>query len=324
MTIGISGFGHFLPETEIANEQLVAHFGMDISPSWIVDKTGIKKRHFVGKDENNSDLADRASQMAIRDAGLSVSDIDGLVLATSSPDYVQPPTSCVVHGKLGLKDAFAFDVMSVCSGFVFAFSVAHSLLKSNPVWNHILVVASETYSRLVSFEDPKSSVLFGDGAGAVVLSRGGSGEIVSFHLHTEGSGQEKIIVRSGGVAERITSAAVASDRHLFSMDGKSVADFVFHAFAKASEYFGFNSHPKIDFLIPHQANVALLHSASEKNGIPWDRMIVDMEEVGNTSSASIPITLSRAWHSGKIRRGMRIGLFGFGGGLSYGMVELSL
>lgn len=325
MSIGIRGFGHYLPETEISNERLVEHFGMDVSPSWIFEKTGIRKRCFAGEHENNSDLGAKASIKAIEDAELSVRDIDGLVLATSSPDYLQPPTACVIHGKLGLEKAFAFDVMSVCSGFVFAFSAAYSLLKANSGWKNIVVVASETYSKIVSFEDTKSSVLFGDGAGAVVLSRGGNfGEVKDFCLNSEGSLHEKIMVRSGGVVDRMTPEALASEHHLFSMDGKAVSDFVMRAFQEAGEYFGFSPKPTIDFLVPHQANVMLLRHAAAKSGILWEQMIVDMDEIGNTSGASIPITLSRAWQSGKIQRGMKIGLFGFGGGLSYGMVKLIL
>ena len=325
MSIGIRGFGHYLPETEISNEQLVEHFGMDVTPRWIFEKTGIRKRHFADEHEKNSDLGAKAARMAIENAELSVRDINGLILATSSPDYLQPPTSCVIHAKLGLETAFAFDVMSVCSGFVFALSSAYALLKANSNWNNIVVVASEIYSRLVSFEDTKSSILFGDGAGAVVLSRGGNfGEIKDFCLNTEGSLHEKIMVRSGGVVDRITPEAVASEHHLFSMDGKAVGDFVMRAFQEACEYFGFSSKSTVDLLVPHQANVMLLRHAAAKNGIPWEQMIVDMDEIGNTSGASIPITLSRAWQSGKIQRGMKIGLFGFGGGLSYGMVELIL
>jgi len=325
MSIGIRGFGHYLPENEISNKQLVEYFGMDVTPQWIFEKTGIRKRYFADEHENTSDLGTKAAVKAIEDAGLSVRDIDGLVLATSSPDYIQPPTACIIHGKLGLEKAFAFDVMSVCSGFVFAFSTAYSLLKANSGWKNIVVVASETYSKIVSFEDTKSSVLFGDGAGAVVLSRGDDfGKIKDFRLNSEGSLHEKIMVRSGGVVDRITPEAVASERYLFSMDGKAVGDFVMRAFREAREYFGFDSKPRIDLLVPHQANVMLLRDAAAKNGIPWEQMIIDMDEIGNTSGASIPITLSRAWQSGKIQRGMKIGLFGFGGGLSYGMVELIL
>ncbi len=324
MNISIRGFGYYLPKNLVFNKILIEHYGLDVDEAWIVEKTGIKGRHFADIQETNSDLAVNAIGNAIADSGLNIDDIDGLVLATSSPDFIQPATASVVHGKLGFKkDAFAFDVMSVCSGFVYALCVGASLLKANSSWNHLVIAASEAYSKLISFDDPKSCVLFGDGAGAVILSRGGKGRIIDFKLKCEGENYEKIIIRSGGVTERLSSDSIASDRHLFAMDGKAVSDFIYRAFDDAMAFFGYPDDFRVDLIVPHQANAVLLKNLAQKYGL-LEKIVIDLEEIGNTSGASIPIALSRIWESGRLKREMRIGLFGFGGGLAYGMVEIVL
>lgn len=319
-SIGIIGTGRYLPEKVLTNfdlEKLV-----DTSDEWIYNKTGIKTRRIVAADEATSDLATKAAKKAMEKAQVAPEDIDLLVLATSSPDTIQPSTACLVQHNLGIPTCAAFDISAVCSGFVYAISVASDIMRGNSSYKTALVVGAETYSRILDWTDRKTCVFFGDGAGAVILGqvppdRG----ILGSYLRADGSGSKIIYFPAGGSRLPASKDTLDEQLHSFKMEGRKVWEFAIRAFPDAIEnvlrIVGFKKED-IALVVPHQANARLIAKAMENSCLPKNKVFVNVEKYGNTSGASVSIALDEAVENGRIKSGDLIVLVGFGGGLTWG------
>ncbi len=318
----ISGSGAAVPDLVVSNEDLAASFDdADITAEWIEARTGICSRRWVSDDQATSDLAAAAAAAAVTDAGLDADDIDLVIVATSTSDWPQPHTAARVHGLLGMRStAGAFDVDAVCSGWVHALHTAGSLLATTPTWNHVLVVGADTYSRMTNPSDHRTRILFGDGAGAIVISSAGTNDrpgILASYAHTDFSGHEALIVRGGGSRSPLTPDSLAHGDQFFSMDGRAVREFgtgqLVAALSACAEHAGADG---IDVVIPHQSNLRMLEAACEQAGIDTTRMETTIQHYGNTATASIPITLDAARRAGRVPTGSLMALVGYGGGLS--------
>lgn len=315
----IAGSGSFLPERVVSNDELAAELAtrnIDTSDEWIVERTGIRQRHLAERGVTTSDLAAKAAALAIADAGLRPDDIDLVIVATSTPDYVFPSTACLVQAKLGIKGPAAFDVQAVCSGFVYALTIADSFVRVGRARN-ALVIGAEVFSRILDWSDRSTCVLFGDGAGAVVLSASDEPGILAAQLHADGS-QTKILCAAGNVAY----GEVVGDPFL-RMDGQAVfkqAVTVLDRSARdvcAEAGMGIGD---IDLLIPHQANVRILNFLARKLGLPADKVVVTVDRHANTSAASVPLALDAARREGRVKTGDLILMQGVGGGFTWGSV----
>jgi len=323
MGIYIKGLGSYLPNKVVKNAWFEER--LDTSDEWIFKKVGIKERRMADENESTSDLALFAAKEAIRDAGLTVDDIDLIILATSSPDMIQPPTASIVQGKLKAVNAAAFDVSAVCAGFVFALNTAYSM---QMIYNYknVLVIGAETYSRILDYSDRSTCVFFGDGAGAVVLSNDDSKEgIINGYLMTEGDKSQVIRFQGGGATYPTSLDTIEKNLHKFEMDGKKVWDFAVRVLPYATKAVLDKSNKSIHDLnkiIFHQANINIINNGLKILGLDIDKTHTTIEQYGNTSGASIPITLVDAYQNGKLNDGDLICLVGFGGGLSYGSTLL--
>jgi 3-oxoacyl-[acyl-carrier-protein] synthase-3 len=313
----ITGVGSYLPGTPVTNDDLVAR-GVETSDAWIRERTGIGARHLAPPETTASDLALEASRAAIADAGIDASRIDLIVLATSTPDYIFPSTAALLQAKLGIKGGAAFDVQAVCSGFAYALAIADKFIRSG---SHrcALVVGSEVFSRILDWTDRGTCVLFGDGAGAVVVEAADEPGILASALHADGS-YAKILAVPGSVC----GGKVVGTPFL-QMDGQAVFKFAVKVLADvAEEVLGEAGLPadEVDWLIPHQANVRILQATAKKLALPMDKVIVTVASHGNTSAASIPLALDAGVRDGRIRRGQTLLLEGVGGGFAWGAVLL--
>ncbi len=319
----ITGTGSFLPPDRVSNEALAARLaadGIETSSQWIIERTGIHARHFAAPDVGCSDLALIAAQRALQAADCDAAAIDLIIVATSTPDMVFPSTACLLQQKLGVHGCAAFDVQAVCSGFVYALVVADSMIRSGSA-KKALVVGSEVFSRILDFKDRGTCVLFGDGAGAVVLEASDTPGILASELHADGRHVDLLCVPG-----TVSGGNVLGDP-LLKMDGPAVfklavsvlGDVAHAVLAKA----GLDS-ADIDWLIPHQANIRIMHSTAKRLKVPFEKLIVTLEEHGNTSAASVPLALDVAVRSGKVRRGDTVLLEGVGGGFTWGAVLLDL
>ena len=322
--IGIIGTGFYVPKKILTNQELTK--SLDTSDEWIYQKTGIRERRIADPQEATSDLAICASQEAIRNAGILAEDIDLIVLATSTPDMIQPATAPIVQGKINAFRSAAFDVSAVCAGFIYAISVAYSMMQTNKDYKKALVVGADTYSRILDWTDRTTCVYFGDGAGAVVLSEVGNDfGVENYYLQNDGRGAGVIKFLAGGSRYPATSETLAKNMHRFQMQGDKVWDFAVKVLPlsvkKVMEYAG-KTVEDIDMVISHQANINIIKTSLEKLGLSMERTYTNMERYGNTSGASIPIALSEAHQKGLLKKGDNIVLVGFGGGLSYGAVHL--
>jgi 3-oxoacyl-[acyl-carrier-protein] synthase-3 len=317
----IAGTGSFLPARRITNDELarqLAERGIETSDAWIVERTGIRARHFADDADTCSDLAVRAARHAIESAGLKAQDIDLILVATSTPDMVFPSTACIVQQKLGIAGCPAFDVQAVCSGFVYALTVADSMIRTGSARN-ALVIGSEIFSRILDFNDRTTCVLFGDGAGAVVLQAGDTPGVLATDLHADGRHVD-ILCTPGTV-----SGGQVSGVPLLKMDGPAVfklAVGVLEEAARAALQKAGRTDADIDWLIPHQANIRIMQSTARKLKLPLDKLVVTVDEHGNTSAASIPLALDAAVRAGRIRKGDTLMLEGVGGGFTWGAVLL--
>ena len=317
----ISGTGSLLPARRVTNADLAAELGargIETSDDWIVERTGIRARHFVEAGTNASDLAVGAASNAIVAAGLQPADIDLIILATSTPDMVFPSTACIVQRKLGIVGCPAFDVQAVCSGFVYALTLADSLIRTGTA-RRALVIGAEVFSRILDFNDRGTCVLFGDGAGAVVLEASDTPGLLATDLHADGR-HVGILCVPGTVA----GGQVLGDP-LLKMDGPAVfklAVGVLEQSARAALAKAGRSDADIDWLIPHQANLRIMQSTARKLKLPLDKLIVTVDQHGNTSAASIPLALDHAVRLGRIQRGDTLMLEGVGGGFTWGAVLL--
>jgi len=304
--------GSYLPEKILTNKDLEKT--VDTSHEWIVERSGINQRHIAAQDELASDLATRAAQRAIETAGLSPSEIDLLIVATTTPDMVFPSTACIVQSKLGISGSPAFDVQAVCCGFVYALNIADLFIKSGQASN-ALVIGAEVYSRILDWNDRTTCVLFGDGAGAVVLSSSEEPGILKTKLHADGSFRDKLCV-PGWV-----NAGEISGSPLVTMDGGAVFKFAVKVFEQTARELLDEANLSIDdvdWFIPHQANIRIMESTAKKLKLPREKLIATVDHHGNTSAASIPLALDEAVQAGKVDRGDLLLLEGVGGGFTWG------
>ena len=318
----ITGTGSYLPPRRLTNADLaieLAAKGVETSNDWIVERTGIHARHFAAPDVCSSDLGVKAAQQALKAAGLQPDDIDLIIVATSTPDMVFPSVACILQNKLGIAGCPAFDVQAVCSGFVYALTVADALIKTGSA-TKALVIGAEVFSRILDFSDRTTCVLFGDGAGAVVLEASDTPGILSSDLHADGK-HVGILCVPGHV-----SGGHALGDPLLKMDGQAVfklAVGVLESAARAALDKANLTDADIDWLIPHQANIRIMQSTAKKLKLPLEKLIVTVDQHGNTSAASIPLALDVAVRSGKIKKGDTLMLEGVGGGFTWGAVLLN-
>ena len=320
----IAGTGSYLPPRRVTNDDLVAQLagqGIETSDEWIVERTGIHARHFAERDVSSSDLALQASLRALEAAGRQAQDIDLIIVATSTPDMVFPSTAAILQHKLGITNGCpVFDVQAVCSGFVYALTVADAMIRSGAA-NRVLVVGSEVFSRILDFNDRTTCVLFGDGAGAVVLEASDQPGILASQLHADGS-HVGILCVPGNVY----GGEVMGDP-LLKMDGQAVfklAVGVLEKAARATLDKAGLTEADIDWLIPHQANIRIMQSTARKLKLPMDKVVVTVAEHGNTSAASIPLALDHAVRAGQVKPGQTVLLEGVGGGFTWCAVLLIL
>lgn len=318
--VGILGTGSYLPGKVVTNDMAGAAAGVD--DAWIARKTGIRARRFAEYGEATSDLAAAAGRRALQDAGLSPSDIEVIIVATSTPDAPQPPTACTVQAALGALGAAAFDINAVCSGFVFALATGHRLA-GGPRHSRVLVIGADTYSRILDRTDRRTAVLFGDGAGAVVLGPVPPGHgLIASKLLSFGERSDLIRVPAGGSRLPATARTVADGLHYFRMNGRGVRDFVSEVIPRAVREFlaeTGTSPEDVRHLIPHQANGVMIGELASRLGLACAAWHSTVECYGNTSAASIPVTLDDAARSGRIGRGELVLLVGFGGGMAAGL-----
>ncbi len=318
----IIGTGSFLPPRRVTNDELarqLAEKGIETSDEWIVSRSGISARHFADPDMQASDLAVQAAKRALDAAGLNANDIDLIILATSTPDHFGgfPSTACVVQRKLGITNGCAaLDVQAVCSGFVYAVSVADSFIKSGTHKN-VLVIGAEVFSRILNFEDRTTCVLFGDGAGAVVMSASTEPGVLATRLHADGSHADILCVPGN-----LSSGALDGSAFLH-MDGQAVFKLAVSVLEKvaneALDAAGMTSE-QIDWLVPHQANIRIMQGTAKKLGLPLEKMVATVSQHGNTSAASIPLALDTAVRDGRIKPGQNVMMEGVGGGFTWGAV----
>ncbi len=319
----ITGTGSYLPPRRLTNADLVAELatqGVESSDDWIVERTGIRARHFVDAGMFSSDLGVQAAQQAMQAAGVKPEEIDLIIVATSTPDMVFPSTAALIQHKLGMAGCPVFDVQAVCTGFIYALTVAHSLIQ-NGTANKALVIGAEVFSRILDFKDRTTCVLFGDGAGAVVLEASETPGILATDIHADGKHSGILCVPG-----HVSGGAILGDPVL-KMDGQAVfklAVGVLEETARASLAKAQLNEADIDWLIPHQANIRIMQSTARKLKMPMDKVIVTVDQHGNTSAASIPLALDHAVRSGKIHKGQTLMLEGVGGGFTWGSVLLKL
>ncbi len=319
----ILGTGSYLPELRLSNAELAAQLardGIETSDEWIVERTGIRARHFAAPDQASSDLALPAARAALEAAGVAAEEIDLIIVATSTPDMVFPSTACLLQHKLGIAGCAAFDVQAVCSGFVYGLTVADAMIKSGAA-SKALVVGAETFSRILDFKDRTTCVLFGDGAGAVVLGASDTPGILASQLHADGRHAD-ILCTPGTV-----SGGQVLGHPLLKMDGQAVfklAVGVLEKVARAVLEKAGRTDADIDWLIPHQANIRIMQGTAKKLKLPFEKLVVTVDQHGNTSAASIPLALDAAIRSGQIKKGDTVMLEGVGGGFTWGAVLLDL
>jgi 3-oxoacyl-[acyl-carrier-protein] synthase-3 len=319
----IIGTGSYLPPHRVGNDELVSQLakdGIESSNDWIVARTGIHARHFVDEQTTTSDLAAVAARNALSMAGLDAKDIDLIIVATSTPDMIFPSTACIVQNKIGANGCAAFDVQAVCSGFIYALSVADAMIRAGSA-KTALVIGAEVFSRLLNFKDRTTCVLFGDGAGAVVLQASETPGILSSSLHADGKYVDVLCVPGTVVNGQISGSP------LLIMDGQAVFKLAVGLLEKAAlsvlEKAG-RTKEDINWLIPHQANIRIMQSTAKKLALPMEKVVVTVHDHGNTSAASIPLAFDHAMRSGQLKKGDTLLLEGVGGGFTWGAVLLDL
>ena len=308
----IIGTGSFLPPRIVTNEEL--SMKLDTSDSWVQERTGIRQRHIADPSQTSSDLALQASRCAIDAAGVKADEIDLIIVATSTPDFIFPSTACLLQAKLGVKGCAAFDVQAVCSGFVYALATADSMIK-NQMAKKALIVGAEVFSRILDWNDRATAVLFGDGAGAVVLAAGVKPGVHASVLHADGS-QVGILSVPGNVC----GGKIIGSPFL-QMQGKEVFKLAVRVLDDSAREVAAAAGTRledIDWLIPHQANVRILEATAKRMGLPRERLVVTVDHHANTSAASVPLALDEFVRAGKIRPGHKVMLLGVGGGFTWG------
>lgn len=316
--VGILGIGSYLPEKVLTNKELEQI--VDTSDEWIVDRTGIRERRIVDSTVATSDLATYAAEQALQDAGITADEVDLIIVATATPDMFFPSTACLVQDKIKATKAAAFDLSAGCSGFAYGLVVGSQFIQTG-LYKKVLVIGAETLSKILDWTDRNTCVLFGDGAGAVVLGEVPAGYgILGVELGSDGSGGDLLSIPAGGSRNPATVETVTERMHTLQMSGSDVFKFAVkvmgEAAFKALENAGL-SHEDIDCLVPHQANIRIIQSAAKRLKLPMDKVMVNVDNYGNTSAASIPIALNEAVADGKIKNDDIVVLVGFGAGLTW-------
>ena len=319
----ITGTGSYLPPRRLTNADLAAELaqsGVETSDDWIVERTGIRARHFAAPEVSSSDLGVEAARLALQAAGIEAKDIDLIIVATSTPDMVFPSTACILQHKLGANGCAAFDVQAVCCGFIYALTIADAMIKSGAA-KKALVIGAEVFSRILDFKDRTTCVLFGDGAGAVVLEASASPGILASDLHADGKHVGILCVPG-----HVSGGQVLGDPVL-KMDGQAVFKLAVGLLDEAArntlEKAGMSA-AEVDWLVPHQANIRIIQSTARKLKLSMDKVVVTVDQHGNTSAASIPLALDTAVRSGQIKPGQVVMLEGVGGGFTSGAVLLKM
>ncbi len=318
--VRIAGVGHYAPERIVDNHDLEQW--LDTSDEWITTRTGMKRRHWTSENEATSDLALAAAKNALANAGLEAADVDAFIVCTVYPDFLFPATACIVASKLGAVDKPAFDMEIACCGFIYGLTVAASLIRSG-VYRRVMLIGAETLSKLMEREDRGTAILFGDGAGAVVLEASAQDSFLASELGSDGARPELLRVEAGGSRAPMTHELLDRKADRIHMEGREVFKFAVTKMIAATDKALEKAHltkADVDVLIPHQANKRIIDAAMKYLDIPPERCVVNIQEYGNTSAASIPIALSEAVASGRIKTGDVIVFVGFGGGLSWGAV----
>ncbi|RXZ76997.1 ketoacyl-ACP synthase III [Paenibacillaceae bacterium] len=317
--VGIIGTGKYVPERILTNlelEQMV-----ETNDEWIVTRTGIRERRIAAPEQATSDLAYEASKQALQSAGIEAEDLDLIIVATITPDMFFPSTACLLQDRLGARKAAAFDLSAACSGFIYGLANASSLIASG-MYKHVLVVGAECLSRITDYTDRNTCILFGDGAGAVVLGRVPEGRgFRSFELGADGAGGELLKVSGGGSRIPSSEASLGDRSHYIYMAGSEVFKFAVRIMGSAAEEALKKADLEksdIDLLIPHQANIRIIQSALNRLNLPEDKCMINLNKYGNVSAASIPIALAEAVEQNRIKEGDKIVFVGFGGGLTWG------
>ncbi|MDH2326114.1 ketoacyl-ACP synthase III [Cereibacter sp. SYSU M97828] len=310
----VRGVGHYLPDRVVPNAEFEAR--IETSDEWIRSRTGIERRHFVAEGQTTADIAARAARAALADAGMGVADIDALIVATSTPDFTFPSAATMVQAELGMEQGFAFDVQAVCAGFIFALTNADGLIRSGQA-KRVLVIGAETFSRLMDWEDRTTSVLFGDGAGALVLEAvEGKRGILAGDLHSDGRYRDLLYV-DGGTSTGKTGVLRMQGKEVFRHAVEKLAATAHAALDKA----GLTAED-VDWIVPHQANLRIISATAQRMGVPMDKVVVTVQDHGNTSAASIPLALSVGKQRGQIKEGDVVVTEAIGGGLAWGSVVI--
>lgn len=321
----VAGIGSYLPEKVLTNQDLEKL--VDTNDQWIVERTGIERRHIAAEGEATSDLSLHASRRALEDAGLKPEDIDMIVVGTVTGDHQMPSTACYLQSKLGCRNIVAFDLNAACSGFIYGVSIADQFIRSG-MHKNILVVGAEVLHRFVNYQDRETCILFGDAAGAWVISRASEGDkniIESSHLHADGDLADLLILPGGGSAMPQSQHVIDNKLNYVSMRGREIFKNAVRTMALCcKEALEHNqlSPESVDWIVPHQANKRIIEAVADQFKFPMDRVIVYLQETGNTSSASIPVAFEWAVRNGKIKRGQTILLTAFGAGLTSGSILL--
>jgi 3-oxoacyl-[acyl-carrier-protein] synthase-3 len=316
--ISITGLGCRVPERVLTNHELATM--VDTSDEWIVERTGIRERRIVGPEQALSDLAIPAARDALAQAGVDGSSIDLIIVATVTPDMAFPTTSALLADAIGAPDAGAYDLSAGCTGFMYALAQAYGMMASG-LSRRALVVGGDVLSRIINWNDRATCILFGDGAGAVVLDRVDDGGFRGFELGTDGAGGMHLTLPAGGSRTPATAETVAMEKHFVHMDGREVFKFATRVLVSSAEKILAECEvgvEDVDLYVPHQANIRIMDYAARKLGIPTERMVVNVDRYGNTSSGSIPLALADAATDGRLRPGSHVLMTGMGAGLTWG------
>ena len=327
MGIRIAGVGAYVPERTVTNDELSRR--VDTSNHWIESKTGIRERRISKSDEAPSDMGAKAAVRCLEQAGVPRSDVDLIVVACATPDQSQPAVACLIQEKLGVSQSQcpAFDVNSVCAGFVFALNTAQAMMLASPDrYRNVLVIGTDAFSKILNWSDRRTCIFFGDGAGAVLLSHTeGDSHKIHFWLGSDGRGSRFIQVPAGGTRTPVDAEVLEKRSNTFHMDGPKVWDFAMDTVPRTIRAL-LGEHglvPRdVDLLVLHQSNLRMIEALMTALEVPQDRTVTTVETYGNTAAASIPLTLEKAWRTGRLHRGSRVVLCGFGGGLSWGAALL--
>ena len=318
--VKIVGVGHYAPARVVTNHDLEAW--LDTTDEWITTRTGMKRRHWTSDNEATSDLASAAAEAALVHAGLQGTDVDCFIVATVTPDYFFPATACLVATRLGAREKPAFDIAIACSGFIYGLTIASGLIRSG-VYRRVMLIGAESLSKILDKEDRSTAILFGDGAGAVILERSEEDSFLSCDLGADGSRPELLYAHGSGSREPLDHAALDAKLHLIHMQGRETFKLAVNKMVESTGSVLSKANldkTDIAFLIPHQANKRIIDATARYLGLPEDKVVINISEYGNTSAASIPMALSETVRAGRVKPGDLIVFVAFGGGLSWGAV----